>query len=53
VDQLAESLSRGLGWYCNFHSDVEVVVFYGRVFRYTKGDRTIVPRWRRARDPLV
>jgi hypothetical protein len=44
VDALAESFSRALrkvgGWYCDFHSDVEVVVvFYGRVFRYSKGDR--------------
>jgi hypothetical protein len=45
VDTLAESLSRALrkvgGWYCDFHSDLEVVVvFYGRIFRYSKGDRT-------------
>lgn len=43
VDTLAESLSRALkkegGWYCDFHSDSEVVVvFHGRVFRYGKGD---------------
>ena len=45
VDSFAESLSRALraegGWYCDFHSDSEViVVFHGRVFRYSKGDRT-------------
>ena len=45
VNTLAESLSRALrregGWYCDFHSGNEVVVvFYGRVFRYPKGDRT-------------
>jgi hypothetical protein len=45
VDTLAESLSRALrregGWYCDFHSDAEVVVvFYSRVFRYSTGDRT-------------
>jgi hypothetical protein len=45
VDTLAELLSKALrgegGWYCDFHSDVEVVdVFYGKVFRYSTGDRT-------------
>jgi hypothetical protein len=43
VDAFAESLSRSLkeqgGWYCDLHSDTEVVVvFRGRVFRYPKGD---------------
>ena len=45
VDTFAESLSQALrvqgGWYCDFHSDSEViVVFHDRVFRYSKGDRT-------------
>lgn len=45
VDTLAESLRCALkkegGWYCDFHSDSEVVVvFHNRVFRYAKGDRT-------------
>lgn len=44
VDELADSLSRALkcegGWYCDFHSDSEVVVvFHDRVFRYRPGDR--------------
>lgn len=44
VDAFAESLSRALkkdgGWYCDFHSDSEVVVvFHGQVFRYAKGDQ--------------
>jgi len=45
VDTFAESLSRALrpqgGWYCDFHSDSEViVVFRGRVFKYPTGDPT-------------
>jgi len=45
VDTFAESLSRALraqdGWYCDFHSDSEViVVFHGRVFKYPTGDPT-------------
>jgi hypothetical protein len=43
VDAFAELLSRSLreqgGWYCDFHSDTEViVVFRWRVFRYPTGD---------------
>lgn len=42
--ELAESLSRVLieegGWYCDFRSRDEVcVVFFGRIFRYRRGDR--------------
>jgi hypothetical protein len=45
VDMFAESLSHALrvqgGWYCDFHSDSEViVVFHGRVFKYPKGNAT-------------
>lgn len=44
VDTLANTLKRSLrregGWYCDFHSDHEVVVvFCDRVFRYPPGDR--------------
>jgi hypothetical protein len=42
--ELAENLIRVLieegGWYCDFRSLAEVfVVFYGRIFRYRRGDR--------------
>ncbi|NYH41881.1 hypothetical protein HNR22_001608 [Micromonospora jinlongensis] len=37
---LAESLVSDQGWYADFEvGDDHVVVFPGRVFRYTKGDR--------------
>ncbi|WP_410812364.1 hypothetical protein [Micromonospora sp. 067-2] len=37
---LAESLAGDQGWYADFEvGDDHVVVFPGRVFRYTKGDR--------------
>ncbi len=44
VEPFALALSRALrkegGWYCDFHSDSEVVVvFCDRIFRYPKGDR--------------
>ena len=44
VDALAGALSRSLrregGWYCDFHSDEEVVVvFRDRIFCYRSGDR--------------
>ncbi len=44
VDALANALSRAIdaegAWYCDFHSDSEVVVvFCNRVFRYPTGDR--------------
>ena len=43
--ELAEALSRLLladgGWYCDFRSAQEVfVVFSGRIFRYSRGDRS-------------
>jgi hypothetical protein len=43
VDQLAEKLAAVIeprhGWYCDFHSDSEViVVFAQRIFRYFRGD---------------
>ena len=44
VDALTSALSKSLlregGWYCDFHSDQEVlVVCHGRIFRYQAGDR--------------
>jgi hypothetical protein len=44
ADQLADELSRALeaagGWYADFHSDSHVtVVFFGRIFRYRRGDQ--------------
>jgi hypothetical protein len=37
---LSKSLLREGGWYCDFHSDQEVVVvFHDRIFRYQSGDR--------------
>ncbi|BEL05566.1 hypothetical protein Q0Z83_037570 [Actinoplanes sichuanensis] len=40
AEALAESLSGDPGWYADFEvGDDHVVVFAGRVFRYTKGDR--------------
>jgi hypothetical protein len=44
ADSLASALSKSLlregGWYCDFHSDQEVVVvFNDRIFRYQSGDR--------------
>jgi len=47
-DQASEALARALsdvleaklGWYCDFRSDEETfVVFAGRIFRYSRGDR--------------
>jgi hypothetical protein len=39
ADALAAVLIEPGGWYANFQSaDVAVVVFYGKVFRYQRGD---------------
>jgi hypothetical protein len=38
---LSRALERDGGWYCDSRSDDEVfVVFFNRVFRYRRGDRT-------------
>jgi hypothetical protein len=38
---LSDALEPERGWYCDFHTDDETfVVFSGRVFRYSRGDRT-------------
>jgi hypothetical protein len=40
VSTLSKTLRAAGGWYCDFHSDAEVVVvFRERVFRYRSGDR--------------
>jgi hypothetical protein len=40
ADVLVRALRKDGGWYCDFHSDKEVVVvFHDRVFRYSKGDQ--------------